>query len=148
MNYNIVIFLLFLSAFIILSCNLEDSKEGSNEDVIEIVEFRHVIETSNENNDSYDYSYFDGKFDSIELQELKKIFNARQIDYFISNEDRIYINTNVYMPITSAFLIDNELCDSIMTKNLKPSDFLREVINEIPLNEIPKSWEKSIQTWF
>jgi ribonucleotide monophosphatase NagD (HAD superfamily) len=127
---------------------LEDSKEGSNEDVIEIVEFRHVIETSNENNDSYDYSYFDGKFDSIELQELKKIFNARQIDYFISNEDRIYINTNVYMPITSAFLIDNELCDSIMTKNLKPSDFLREVINEIPLNEIPKSWEKSIQTWF
>jgi len=118
---SIIILILFISC----------GREIETKNEIKIREFQHVVEKYDGLLDGYDYDYSDNRLDSIEVRELMRIFNKKNISYFISNEGYLFYEQNNILSIEGLFILDRELIDSIVSKKLPQSNFVENLIKDL-----------------
>ena len=116
-----------ISCILFWSCNTD---EGLNE-AISVREFQHVVEDYDSAVDEYKYSYYKKSLDSFEVHELSKILERKGLTYFISNDSKLYIKPIQVPTIGVALVIDRELTDSIISKELPKSEFVNELIKSM-----------------
>ncbi|MEL7005559.1 MAG: hypothetical protein AAFN93_22935 [Bacteroidota bacterium] len=89
---------------------------------IKIQHFTHVIEERD--GDSYDYYFTSEKLSSVEVEVLKEIFESKKIKYFISNDNQIYYKKGYITSVEMAFILDREMIDSIIVRELPMTPFV------------------------
>jgi len=142
MKYFIFLFILLI---VNISCHFRNESQ-SNSYLIQ--EFKHIVEVPNVHDDGFSYSYHNGSLNNTEVKILAELFNNREVRYFISSDNKIYFEETYNMSIGEAFVFSGEIMDTLMTRNLQPSQFIKEVVSSIPKNGIPSRWDNAMNTWF
>jgi len=122
-NRYFLYFSLLMIGFITPSC------KGSKKQIC-LHEFRHVVEEYDPKSDGYNYYYSDDLLDSIEVMVLKELLDQREIEYYVSNQGRIFHTGDLILGVESASVIDDDLIDTIVSRNLPTSRFVQDRIKK------------------
>ena len=112
MGKKIIILLITLSF-----CSCKKSKDQNMPVTIKKIQI--VKEYYDEKTNGYKLKYEKRKLERIEVEELKIILNKKKIQYYISNDNQIFVEEYFLRTIGSEFLISCELNDSLKKRTSK-----------------------------
>lgn len=91
-------------------------------------EFQHVEEIPKKWTDGYTLIHYEEEsLDSIEVIVLKEIMDNNNLDYFISSDNKLFCEKFL---IEKDFLIDRQLIDTIIYRQLPYSNFVKMLVVE------------------
>ncbi|MGH1437863.1 MAG: hypothetical protein ACRBG0_25720 [Lewinella sp.] len=98
---------------------------------IRVYEFRHVVEEPDPSGDNFKYYHSEEELDTTEVRLLSEIFDNKGYSYLISSDGKFYHDRSQVVNIGAAFVIDNELIDSVIARNVPRSSFVKEVLQKV-----------------